>query len=223
MCGRFNLRTPTGQLIEIFRLANAPQLKPRFNIAPTQRVACVRAAETQRELSLLFWGLIPFWAKDVKIGNRMINARAETVATKPAFRVAFKQRRCLIPADGFYEWAKTAGSSKQPFHISMHDGQTFAFAGLWESWQDETDKPIESCTIITTSANPLMAEIHDRMPVILPEPAWDPWLDPEWEARDTLESLLLPYAFDQLVAVPVSLTVNNPRNDTATCIEPPQT
>lgn len=169
MCGRFTLRVPAAELVEIFRLLRRPDVQPRYNIAPTQPVAVVRRIDRGRELSMLRWGLVPSWAKDPKIGARMINARAETVATKPAFRTALRRRRCLVPADGFYEWAKSAGGTKQPHYITRRDGRPFAFAGLWESWDGPDGSSIESCTIVTTEANDLVGRIHDRMPVILSE------------------------------------------------------
>lgn len=167
MCGRFTLRTPAKHIAEIFGLSDVFDLPHQYNIAPSQDVAAVRLNREgkKRELAMLHWGLVPFWAKDPKIGYRTINARAETLATKPSFRNAFKKRRCLIVADGFYEWQKTNGK-KQPFLIHMKDDRPFAFAGLWEHWKGD-DEVIESCTIIVTEANDLMKPIHDRMPVIL--------------------------------------------------------
>ncbi len=220
MCGRFNLRTPAVELAEIFELLRTPELPPRFNIAPTQPVAVVRQVEAGRELSLLHWGLIPGWAKDPSMGARMINARSETVATKPSFRAAFKRRRCLIPADGFYEWKKTGGRTKQPFHIGMRDERPFAFAGLWEHWTGADGTAIESCTIITTEANDLLADVHDRMPVILTADDYTRWLDPKRDDKDELQSLLIPYPPDEMKAYPVGTIVNNPRNETPECIEP---
>ena len=221
MCGRFTLRTPTGELVEQFRLGLAPQLEPRFNIAPTQRVSTVRIApeDGQRFLSLMRWGLIPAWSKDPSIGARMINARAETVAEKPAFRAAFKRRRCLVPADGYYEWKK-AGSRKLPHYIRMRDDRPFAFAGLWETWQaaDGAEDPIETCTIITTEANELSRPIHDRMPVILGPADFDLWLDPKVLDREKLESLLRPFASAAMIAHRVTTHVNNVRHDDPACV-----
>src|SRR5579872_286127 len=150
MCGRFNLRTPASQLVEIFQLLRSAELKPRFNIAPTQPVAVIRQTGKDRELSLIRWGLVPSWSKDPKAGPALINARADTVATKPSFRSAFKRRRCLIPADGFYEWQKVEAKTKQPFHIRMKREHPFAFAGLWEHWKGDGSTELDSCTIITT-------------------------------------------------------------------------
>jgi len=166
--------------------------------------------------------LVPFWSKDLKIGARMINARSETVATKPAFRSAFKRKRCLVIADGFFEWKKE-GKTKQPFYISRNDSQPFTMAGLWESWTDKTDEnavPIETCTILTTSANQIMEPLHDRMPVILEQEQYDFWLDSEFQEREKLERLLVPYSKDELRTFPVSTVVNKAANDLPECIEP---
>jgi putative SOS response-associated peptidase YedK len=166
----------------------------------------------------LRWGLIPSWADDPTIGNRLINARSETVASKPSFRAAFKNRRCLIPADGFYEWKKE-GKTKQPLHIQRKHGLPFAFAGLWEEWERENEI-IQSCTIITTEANELMAEFHDRMPVILDAKHYELWLDPEVHDPNLLEPLLRPYPSEELVVHAVGSLVNNPRNEDPRCVEP---
>lgn len=225
MCGRFTLRTSASQLAQFFELCREPELAPRYNIAPSQLVAAIRFEEdrTPREMVMLRWGLIPSWAKDRKIGNRMINARADTVATKPAFRAAFKRRRCLIPADGFYEWKKLDAQQKQPFYITRPDGGPFAFAGLWEHWQGEAGPAVESCTIITTEANEVMEELHDRMPVILDEADYDRWLAPGRGDREKLLSLLRPCPHDVLRFIPVDTLVNNPRNNVPACIEPAPT
>ena len=219
MCGRFTLTTPGEMVAELFGVGAAKTLSPRYNIAPTQGVAAIRKIGAQVDLGLLRWGLIPFWAKDPAIGNRMINARAETVAIKPAYRAAFRSRRCLIPADGFYEWKRT-GTTKQPYLIRNATGEPFAMAGLWENWQDPRGKPVESCTIITTAANQLMQDLHDRMPVILPRESHQSWLDPNNADVVQLQKLLGPYAGTDLVALAVTTRVNNPRNDDATCVEP---
>ena len=192
---------------------------PRFNIAPSQAVAAVRQRETARELVDMQWGLIPSWANDPKIGARMINARAETVAEKPAFRSAFARRRCLIPTDGFYEWKKTDAKNKQPVYVQLRGGRPFAFAGLWEHWCGDAGTEIDSCSVITTDANDLLRDVHDRMPVILPEEAYDAWLDPRQDAG-RLQSLLVPYPADKMNYFPVNTTVNNARNESANCIEP---
>jgi len=219
MCGRFTLRTPAKDIAEVFNLDHVPDLQLRFNIAPSQNVAAVRLDREgrKRELTMLRWGLIPFWADDPKTGYKMINARAETVAKKPSFRNAFKKRRCLIVADGFYEWQKTNGK-KQPFLIHMQDDRPFAFAGLWERWKGG-DEVIESCTIIVTETNEVLEPIHDRMPVILSPDDYDFWLDSEFEGKEKLEEMLRPYTGDDLEAYPVSTMVNNPTNDVEECVE----
>ena len=165
------------------------------------------------------WDLVPSWAKDPKIGNKLINARAETIATKPAFRSAFKSRRCLIPATGFYEWKKLPGGKKQPYHIEYGDGLPFAFAGLWETWLGDGAQPIESCTIVTGEPNELVRDVHDRMPVILQDEDYDRWLDPKQKDPAALESLLVPYPADRLRLYPISTAVNNARNERAESIE----
>ncbi|MCA9267495.1 MAG: SOS response-associated peptidase [Planctomycetales bacterium] len=234
MCGRFTLRTPTNLLVQQFLLDIAPDLPPRYNIAPTQNVAVVRpaAAEGKRELTLLRWGLVPSWAKDASIGARMINARAETVAEKPAFRAAFKRRRCLVPADGYYEWkapptrgqgAGKASGKKQPYLFHLADDRPFALAGLWERWDgpsgDGTAGPLETCTLITTSANAVASPIHDRMPVLIAECDYEAWLDPQFQDKECLQAMLRPYAGDDLAADPVSTHVNSVRNDDPACVE----
>ena len=171
-----------------------------------------------RELALLRWGLVPSWAKDPSIGNRMINARAETVATKPSYRAAFKRRRCLVPADGYYEWKKT-GKAKQPYLIRLQDERPFAMAGLWESWQDAGGAALQTFTIITTEANEATCDIHNRMPVILSPGDYPLWLDPEFERAEQLQELLQPYDSHAMRLDPVSTYVNSPRNDSPECIE----
>jgi putative SOS response-associated peptidase YedK len=220
MCGRFTLRTPPKDIAEVFQLLHALDLIPRYNIAPTQQVAVVRQGTTCREGSMIRWGLIPFWAKDAKVGASMINARADTVATKPAFRAAFKKRRCLVLADGFYEWQKGEGKTKQPFYIRMAKDQLFAFAGLWEHWKGPDETSIDSCAIITTDCNETLHPIHDRMPVILHEEDYDRWLGPKAEDPAKLVELLKPYPASEMTAFPISTLVNNPRNESAKCIEP---
>ena len=219
MCGRFTLRTPTPVLAARFRLETMPELFPRYNIAPTQISPIIR--DTHREVAQLRWGLIPSWAKDAKIGGRMINARGETVAEKPAFRKAFRRRRCLVMADGYFEWRKV-GREKRPLYIRMHDEQPFAMAGLWDRWfgtkEEKRDPPWESFTIITTDANELTADVHDRMPVILAADDWELWLDTELEDPQALQPLLRPYASDAMKVDPVSSHVNSVRNDDARCV-----
>jgi len=207
------------RVAELFGLVETLDVGLRYNVAPTQQVVAVRRhpdAEN-RKLVLLRWGLIPHWADDPSIGNRMINARAETVAGKPAFRQAFKKRRCLVVADGFYEWKKTDGK-KQPYYIRLKDDRPFGFAGLWERWSREGEE-IQSCTIITPEPNELMKTIHNRMPVIVQPNDHDRWLDPEFEDRKSLQQILRRYPADLLEAYPVNTLVNNPRNDAPGCTE----
>lgn len=219
MCGRFVSATPPDQVAAYFG-TEAPEalLEPSYNVAPTNDIYAVLADGSTRHLDAFHWGLVPLWAKDPKIGSKMINARAETLATKNAYKAAFKRRRCLIPADGFYEWRKDPDAppkaKKQPFFIHRPDGAPYAFAGLWEVWRgpDKDQEPLRSCTIITTSPNEVMASIHDRMPVILPESTWDTWLDRENDDLDLLGKLLVPIAPQLTVMHPVSTQVNNVRN-----------
>ncbi len=218
MCGRYTLKTPIDVLAEHFEVEEYPaSLTPSYNIAPTQGVVAVMEDDDKRKLEIFHWGLIPSWAKDPAIGNKMINARAETVSEKPSFRSAFKRRRCLIVADGFYEWQKT-DNGKQPYYIRMKDSTPFAFAGLWETWQNGEE--IRSCTIITTDANDLMGEIHHRMPVILPPENYGVWLDPGFEEKEALSDLLKPYRSEEMEAYPVSRRVNKPSNNEPSVIEP---
>jgi putative SOS response-associated peptidase YedK len=221
MCGRYTLRTPVNDLVGQFHIEEYPSdIAPNYNIAPTQEVAAVVEEDDKRKLEMLRWGLIPSWAKDPAIGNKMINARAETVSEKPSFRSAFKKRRCLILADGFYEWQKT-DNGKQPYHIKMEDDSPFAFAGLWETWKDGEE--IRSCTIITTEANDLMDEIHHRMPVILHPEDYAMWLDPDFDEKEPLTTLLKPYPADAMEAYPVSRRVNKPSNNEPSVLEPART
>ena len=215
MCGRYTLTVPVDRLAAELGLDEVrADLSPNFNVAPTQSVAAVVAEGGKRRLELLRWGLVPSWADDPEIGSRMINARSETAPDKPSFRSAIRRRRCLIPADGFYEWKREEGV-KQPFYIRMKGGRPFAFAGLWESWHDE----VRSCAILTTSANALVGDVHERMPVILPREDYEVWLDPEAE-REELVSLLRPYPGEDLETFPVSRFVNSPRNNDERCVEP---
>lgn len=221
MCGRYTLSTNAQVLADLFRLEETIALPPRYNIAPTQEVAMVRteAEGGRRRLSLAHWGLIPSWAQEREIGARLINARADTAADKPAFRSAFKSRRCLIPADGFFEWQASDGR-KQPHLIRRRDGGVLAFAGLWERWAPTEGETVESCTILTTEPNEVLRPIHNRMPVILPPEAWALWLDPSVRERERLQPLLVPYPADAMIAYRVGLGVNSPRHDDPSCIEP---
>ena len=226
MCGRFTVRLTWEQIHGLLNIIPAKRepaqreldLKPRYNVAPSQQVPVVRLDKNgQRELAMLRWGLIPSWASDPKIGYKMINARAETVATAPSFRAAFKKRRCLIPATGFYEWKKLEDGSKQPYLIGMRDGTPFSFAGLWERW-DKGEAPIETCTIVTGEPNSLVAELHNRMPAILEPEDYEAWL----RAADTAipQAMLRPFPSQLMQAYPVSKRVNSPKNDDAALIEP---
>ncbi len=219
MCGRFTLATDGAQLAAQFALPEPPQLGPRYNIAPTQSVAVVRSAAVGRELVLMRWGLVPMWAKDPSIGSRMINARAETAAEKPAFRTALRQRRCLLPADGFYEWQATP-DGKQPFYFHMADAAPFALAGLWERWKSPAGAPLESCTILTTEANDLLCPFHDRMPVIVAPADYARWLDPALRDPEAVHDLLAPYDADSMAAHPVSRDVNRVANDGPQLVAP---
>lgn len=220
MCGRFTLGTDLKIIAERFATPaltlEAP--KPRYNIAPTQLVIVV-GDDGERYMKQMRWGLIPSWAKDPSIGNRMINARAETLAEKPAFRNALKNRRCVIPADGFYEWQKL-GKVKQPMRIVLKSGQLFGFAGLWERWQSPEGEEVLSCTIITTAANELLKAVHDRMPVILTRDAEATWLNPNTQETEKLLPLLKQFPPDEMEFYPVSREVNSPQIDKRSNIEP---
>jgi putative SOS response-associated peptidase YedK len=217
MCGRFTLRTPASVLVSQFALDLGLQLPLRYNIAPTQQVAVIRSADGARQLAMMKWGLIPSWADDPKIGYSLINARSETVAEKPSFRSAMKSRRCLIPADGFFEWQKE-GKKKLPIYFRRPDDQPFAFAGLWERWSKAAE-PVESCTILTTSANALVRPFHDRMPVILSPNDYNAWLDPQTTDAEKLRYLFEPCHVEELTAYPVNPVVNSARHEGADCIE----
>jgi putative SOS response-associated peptidase YedK len=219
MCGRFTLKTPFEDLAKHFRV-DVPDLPLRFNIAPTQPVATVLVLTGDRQFRMMRWGLVPYWAKDPSIGSRMINARAETIAEKPAFKKALHERRCIIMSDGFYEWAKK-GQAKQPMYIVNRDGTPFGFAGLWDRWQPpEGGEPVESCTIITTDANELVGAFHDRMPVILGPEDYDSWLDPAIREPERLLPLLKSYPAAKMEAYPVSPVVNSPANESPECVKP---
>ena len=219
MCGRFVLHHGEASLWEALEIrAMRPGLLPRFNIAPTQPVAVV-LQEQDRVLDFFKWGLIPFWAKDPKIGHRMINARAETINEKPAFRAALKRRRCLIPASGYYEWQKTP-NGKIPHYLHRSNDRIITLAGLWEEWISHEEEIVRTCTIITTEANDFTSSVHHRMPVILDPPGQSTWLDPSREDPRDLCPLLIPYPGSDLKAYPVSTRVNNARFEDPSCIEP---
>ena len=220
MCGRYSLISPVESVVRLFGLDCRPRLPQRYNIAPNQEVPVVRDRGGGRTLDYMRWGLVPPWAKDAAIGQRMINARAETVMEKPSFRNAFKLRRCLIPADGFYEWQVRAKGPKQPYRICREDGSLFAFAGLWETWGDGGEDELLTCTIVTTEANRSLGKIHQRMPVILGEGDFSVWLDTTYDDSQALHKMLIPAIEGLLVAYPVSILVNNVRNDRAACIAP---
>ena len=212
MCGRYTLIADLGDLAQRFEFDGSDfSYDPGYNIAPTESVVTVRNVES-REAALMRWGLIPFWAKDPKIGARMINARAETVAEKPAFRSALRRRRCLVLADGYYEWQKTP-VGKRPFRIVMQSGEPFAMAGLWETWKDPQGNVVPSCTIITTSANDFLSPIHDRMPVILPRESEELWLDPDTKDPCALKGIFTPYSNEGMDAYEISTLVNSAANN----------
>ncbi|MBD2529106.1 SOS response-associated peptidase [Nostoc flagelliforme FACHB-838] len=221
MCGRFTLNQSVEALSQVFHVESVPDLAAQYNIAPTQMVVTVlqNPENKKRELKQLHWGLIPSWAKDAGMGAKLINARAETVSEKPSFRSAFKHRRCLVVADGFYEWQRQQGK-KQPFYFRLQDEQPFGFAGLWEKWRSPSNEEIISCTILTTAANELLQPIHERMPVILEPQDYDLWLDSQVETPQTLQQLLRPYPASAMTAYPVSTLVNNSRHNSLECIIP---
>lgn len=221
MCGRFTLTADPNDLRQAFPWLNIPEpIQPRYNVAPSQPVAVV-ANDSRNQLEFYKWGLVPSWAKDPSIGDRMINARAETLAEKPSFRNAFRRRRCLILADGFYEWQQVpARKSKTPMWIHLKSGKPFAFAGLWERWEDAEGSRLHSTTIITTQPNPLLAQIHNRMPVILPEAHYTTWLTPGEADIQVLQALLVPYPAEEMAAHAVSTLVNSPGYDQPECILP---
>jgi putative SOS response-associated peptidase YedK len=221
MCGRFTLTIDPNHLQEAFPWAVIPEdITPRYNVAPSQPVAVIPNTG-DNALAMYRWGLIPSWSKDPSIGDRMINARSESLAEKPSFRNAYRRRRCLILADGFYEWKQDPGSkTKQPIYIRMKNNLPFGFAGLWEIWKSPDASEIRSCTIITTYPNSLLEPIHNRMPVILPPDAIELWLATEDRQPEQLNDLLIPYPAPEMVAFPVSRMVNSPQNDSPELIQP---
>lgn len=230
MCGRFSLIANPDELAEHFEIDFEPGLEfaanwqPRFNVAPSQPVTTVYVPEgsAQRAIVNRRWGLIPSWAKDPKIGSRQINARSETLAERPAFRHALQRRRCLIAADGFYEWSGPV-RSKQPFHVALEDRKIFGFAGLWERWRDPQGLEIESCTVITAAANPVLVALHSRMPVILDPQQYTAWLDPTNQSAAQSLALLRHHRCDSLRYHPVSYRVNDVATDDSACLEPVET
>lgn len=222
MCGRFALTAPASTITEIFQIDVLPEILPRYNIAPTQDVHCVVEELGERKVEPFKWGLIPSWAKDRKIGYKTINARSETAATKPAFRAAFKRRRVLVLADGFYEW-KRKGKLKLPWLMQVDGGKPYGMAGLWDTWVDpDTLEEVRSCTILTCGPNELMTSIHERMPVILPEETWATWLDPRMNDVATLQEMMQPFPADRMSARRVNTWVNNARNSGPDCQAPPE-
>lgn len=220
MCGRFTQYSDISTYAEYLdaEVGSQTEYTPHYNVAPTQSIWAARlSTEGQRELVTLRWGLVPHWSKGIDNRYSMINARAETVHEKPAYRDAFKRRRCLIPANGFYEWQQADG--KQPYYIKRTDDEPFAFAGIWEHWEGEGGEVIESCSIIVTEANDLLAKIHDRMPVILPKKAFGKWLDPD-QSHPNQRNLLKPFPSVFMTMYPVSRTVNTPKNDKPDLIQP---
>lgn len=218
MCGRYELHSHPAAIALAFGLSSPPHIEPRYNVAPTQHVPIVRLnAAGERELVQVRWGLVPRWAKDPSIGARMINARGETVVSKPAFGNAFRRHRCLLPADAFYEWQARDGTAKQPMRVGMKDASVFGLAGLYERWLSPDGEPLDTCTILTTAANALLAPIHERMPVIVAPDAYEQWLDP---AATDVEALIAPYAAHAMTFWPVSTRVNSVKNDDAALLDP---
>lgn len=218
MCGRFAQRSDPKKLAKEFGVTEVPKVEARYNIAPTQEILSVRESADGREVTFFKWGLVPSWAKDASMGARLINARSETVTEKPAFREAFRKRRCIIPADGFYEWQRTDGR-KQPFFFHLRDERPFGFAGLWERWEGEGGKILNSCTILTTEANEVLRPVHDRMPVILHPDDYELWLDVDLRKHDLAKELLKPYPAEEMLAYPVGTSINSPRSQGAKLID----
>ncbi len=221
MCGRYRLSRRKEPIQEYFDTTDEVDWEPRYNIAPSQDVGIIRQdrAKPERRFALARWGLIPYWAKDSRMGNKMINTRSVTVTEKPAFREAFESRRCLIPADGFYEW-KRAAKTKQPFHFGLQDDSLFAFAGLWDRWKNASGQVVESCSILTTKPNALLADVHDRMPMILNPEHYDLWLDPGFRRVDALKEMLNPFDARLMRCFPVSTRINSVTNDDPDCVVP---
>ncbi|HZH98690.1 MAG TPA: SOS response-associated peptidase [Fimbriimonadaceae bacterium] len=234
MCARFTLRLGAEAVKQLFELEETPELPERFNIAPTQDVPAVLTdKEGHRRMKMLRWGLVPYWAEDVSIGSRLINAKCETVDEKPAFRKAFAKRRCLIPTDGFYEWKEVQEGQpdlfgerpaktkirKQPYHITMKDGGLFAFAGIWEFWKGPDGNDVLSCSILTCEPNELVSDLHDRMPLIVAPEDFDLWMDREIQTSGPLQPILRPFPAERMAITPVNPIVGNPNNEGPECIE----
>ncbi|HVF64060.1 MAG TPA: SOS response-associated peptidase [Casimicrobiaceae bacterium] len=218
MCGRYELHSHPAAIALAFGLRYPPEIHARFNIAPTQSVPIIRQNTLgERELVQVKWGLVPRWAKDPSIGTKLINARSESVADKPAFRMAFARHRCLLPADGFYEWQQCADGNKKPIRVAMADGSSFGLAGLYERWLSPEGEPLDTCTILTTEANALLRGVHSRMPLIIPPEQYATWLDPTTE---DVQSIVAPFPAEAMMITPVSRRVNNVKNDDAALIEP---
>ena len=220
MCGRFTLHSPADEVLAAFDIDTLPtgfRLAPRYNIAPSQEIAIVRADGARRQLGPARWGLVPGWSKEARPRYATINARIESVADKPAYRVPFRRKRCLIPADGFFEWVSEDGA-KVPYHICRQDRRVFAFAGLWDRWSNKEDS-FDSCVIITAPAEGVMAPLHARMPVILEPSAWDGWLDPAMTDPAEINARLTPASTEQFTAWPVSTWVNSPAHESPRCLE----
>lgn len=220
MCGRYTLTCELDDFLAEFGIDGPTDLTPRYNIAPTQYAPIIRNIDGLPKLDALRWGLIPSWSKDAAIGARLINARSETADSKPSFRSAFKSRRCIAPASGFYEWKKTGGTRKQPYWVHLESDRPMAFAGLWESWTDEVGKPLETFTILTTDPNDTMRTLHDRMPALLDRDDFDAWLNLDESDVSRLKSILHPWRGELLALTPVGTRVNNVRNDDPALIEP---
>lgn len=220
MCGRFVLTTDADSLRQQFQVADVAPVVSRYNLAPTQEIAAIcQTGDGYRHLKTVRWGLIPHWAKDIAIGNKLINARSETVADKPSFRQPIRYHRCLIPASGFIEWLRQPDGSRQPSYIQRKDGELLAMAGIWDTWKG-SDQVIASGTILTTAANSLVATLHDRMPVLLSSSEYDQWLDRDITDPQQLKGIYTPYPADPLQATPISSLINNPRHDSPDCLEP---
>jgi len=219
MCGRFTLMASPEALAREFDLSEPAALEPRYNIAPSQPVAVVRVARGQRRLELRRWGLLPRWARDISLGARLINARAETAAEKPAFREALRRRRCLVPADSFYEWRGASGS-RRPYRVHLPGDRLFGLAGLYESWQREGAAPVESCALLTVEANAVLRPLHARMPVLIDREQYGAWLDPALQEISDLLPMLASNGARELEFYPVSSAVNDPRHESSACLAP---